>query len=354
MAAEVQVQQQQQQQQQQDVDDNSAPLSVQSAEGLEHCSLLGGTFAMFVQFALAAAAIGTLVYKRHSEKPQRPWRVWFFDASKQAYAGFLQHLVNIAFGMWFASSGAASECAWYAVNFAISVVCGVFLLWGAMRLYTRIVERFRLHYLRSGEYGNPPSWKPWLAQLLVWGVLSAAEKGLTAVVVIIPLHPILDSFAAWIEQPLLPYPALELLLVMVLAPILLNIAFFWLIDNIIMRRRGDRHTRDGHGDDVSGRDHRARTRARTHAHARKRGRAQSAAAPPPPHAALSPCAGQAGRVAAAARRRRLRLPADAGHALAPHPDQLLLIARAELAPGSALLARHCPSLLRVLACAFFR
>ena len=205
MAAEVQVQQQQQQQQQQqDVDD-----SVQSAEALEHCSLLGGTFAMIVQFALAAAAIGTLVYKRHSEKPQRPWRVWFFDASKQAYAGFLQHLVNIAFGMWFASSGAASECAWYAVNFAISVVCGVFLLWGAMRLYTRIVERFRLHYLRSGEYGNPPSWRPWLAQLLVWGFLASGEKVVTAVLVIVPLHPLLDSVALLIERPFLPSPRVE-------------------------------------------------------------------------------------------------------------------------------------------------
>ena len=206
MAAEVQVQQQQQQQ---DADYNSAPLSVQSAEGLEHCSLLGGAFAMFVQCALAAAAIGTLVYKRHSEKPQRPWRVWFFDASKQAYAGFLQHLVNIAFGMWFASSGAASECAWYAVNFAISVVCGVFLLWGAMRLYTRIVERFRLHYLRSGEYGNPPSWRPWLAQLLVWGFLASGEKVVTAVLVIVPLHPLLDSVALLIERPFLPCPRVE-------------------------------------------------------------------------------------------------------------------------------------------------
>jgi len=207
MAAEVQVQQQQQQQQ--DADYSSAPLSVQSAEGLEHCSLLGGAFAMFVQCALAAAAIGTLVYKRHSEKPQRPWRVWFFDASKQAYAGFLQHLVNIAFGMWFASSGAASECAWYAVNFAISVVCGVFLLWGAMRLYTRIVERFRLHYLRSGEYGNPPSWRPWLAQLLVWGFLASGEKVVTAVLVIVPLHPLLDSVALLIERPFLPSPRVE-------------------------------------------------------------------------------------------------------------------------------------------------
>ena len=219
-----------------------------AAAGGERCSLLGGAFAMFVQLALAVAAIGTLVYKRQTEKPQRPWRVWFFDASKQAYAGFLQHLVNIAFGMWFASTGVASECAWYAVNFTISVVCGVFLLWGAMKLYTRIVERYRLHFLRSGEYGNPPSWRPWLAQLLVWGFLASGEKVVTAVLVIVPLHPLLDSVAVLIERPFQPYPKLELVLVMVIAPILLNSLFFWLIDNIIMRKRAVRQTNDSDDD----------------------------------------------------------------------------------------------------------
>ena len=162
--------------------------------------------------------------------------MWAFDASKQAYAGFLQHLVNIAFGMWFAAAGVASECAWYFINFSISVVCGVFLLWGAMKLYTRIVERFRLHFLRSGEYGNPPSWKPWLAQLLLWGFMASAEKVLAAAVVIFPLHGALDVVALWIEAPVRPYPHVELLLVMVAAPVVLNVFFFWVIDNIIMRR----------------------------------------------------------------------------------------------------------------------
>ena len=31
----------------------------------------------------------------------------------------------------------------------------------------RCVERFGLHILRSGEYGKPPDWKPWLAQARV-------------------------------------------------------------------------------------------------------------------------------------------------------------------------------------------
>jgi hypothetical protein len=33
------------------------------------------------------AAVATLIYKRHTELPRRPWLVWFFDATKQAFAG---------------------------------------------------------------------------------------------------------------------------------------------------------------------------------------------------------------------------------------------------------------------------
>ena len=205
----------------------------------EACTLLGGAFNNLVQLGLAAAAVITLVYKRQSERPRRPWVVWTFDASKQAWAGLLQHLVNLAFGVLFASvkGSDASECAWYLLNFTISVFCGIFILHFAMKLYKKVVDRCNLHLLRSGEYGMPPSWKAWLAQLLVWGFLASAEKLVTAAFVIVPLHPYLDTFGAFLERPLRPYPHIELLFVMVAAPVLLNILFFWAIDNIIMRKR---------------------------------------------------------------------------------------------------------------------
>lgn len=201
------------------------------------CHLLLGSFAILVQVGLAVAAVATLIYKRHTERPRRPWIVWAFDATKQAYAGVLQHMVNLLFGVYFAVDATASECAWYLVNFAISVVCGVAILYVVMKAYRSMVDRFGWHLLRSGEYGRPPSWKPWLAQLLVWGFLASGEKFLTGAFVILPLHSHLDSFAYMIEQPLVAYPHIELLLVMVVAPVLLNVIFFWVIDNIIMKKR---------------------------------------------------------------------------------------------------------------------
>mmetsp|Transcript_22891 Transcript_22891/g.50039 ORF Transcript_22891/g.50039 Transcript_22891/m.50039 type:complete len:251 (-) Transcript_22891:654-1406(-) len=202
------------------------------------CTLLGGPFALSVQAGLAIAAVLTLIYKRQTEQPRRPWIVWAFDASKQAFAGLLQHLVNLGFGIAFASlGGVASECAWYLLNFSISVVCGVLILWGAMWAYKKLVDHFECHIMRSGEYGKPPKLTAWVMQLLVWGLMASGEKMITAALVIYPLHSHLDGVAAALERPLLAYPRLELVLVMVAAPIVLNAVFFWLIDSIIMRKR---------------------------------------------------------------------------------------------------------------------
>ncbi|KAI4164888.1 MAG: hypothetical protein LQ342_001521 [Letrouitia transgressa] len=50
------------------------------------CQLLGKA-AIFVQGALGALALLSLVYKRWRERPQRPIKIWFFDVSKQTTIG---------------------------------------------------------------------------------------------------------------------------------------------------------------------------------------------------------------------------------------------------------------------------
>lgn len=140
------------------------------------CQLVSGDFAIAVQIALGLAAAGTLIYKRFVEEEPRSWLVWGFDASKQAFSGMVQHVAGIAFGMSFASGGVASACSWYFVIFCISTVTSLTWLWFAMKMYSHVVEYNDWELLRSGEYGNPPSWKPWLAQILILGIIVAIEK----------------------------------------------------------------------------------------------------------------------------------------------------------------------------------
>ena len=199
---------------------------------MAECSILEGSFAWVLQALLAIAALLVLLYKR--SKDQRPWLVFFFDTSKQAVAAFLQHSVNLAVGVTFARNSSASQCAWYFVNFSISVFAGLFLIHLFMRAYTVTVNKCHLTLLRSGEYGKPPSYKPWLAQLLVWGFIAVAEKATVASVLILPLHGRLDAIASKLEEPLKGYPQLELVWVMIIAPGILNAFFFYVVDSILM------------------------------------------------------------------------------------------------------------------------
>lgn len=54
-----------------------------------------GPFAILVQLTLGALALLSLVYKRWCERPQRPIKVWFFDASKQVFGSVLVHGANV-------------------------------------------------------------------------------------------------------------------------------------------------------------------------------------------------------------------------------------------------------------------
>lgn len=106
--------------------------STDSAPGAENgeCQLLG-PFALLIQASLGALALLSLVYKRWRERPQRPIKVWAFDASKQVVGSMLLHIANLLMSML--SSGElntthfttneyhANPCSFYLLNLAIDV-----------------------------------------------------------------------------------------------------------------------------------------------------------------------------------------------------------------------------------------
>src|SRR2546423_14863014 len=62
------------------------------------CKLLG-PFAILIQGSLGLLALLALVYKRWRERPQRPVKIWAFDASKQVVGSALLHLANLFMSM---------------------------------------------------------------------------------------------------------------------------------------------------------------------------------------------------------------------------------------------------------------
>eukprot|EP00418_Pyrodinium_bahamense_P073959 CAMPEP_0179079002 /NCGR_PEP_ID=MMETSP0796-20121207/35418_1 /TAXON_ID=73915 /ORGANISM="Pyrodinium bahamense, Strain pbaha01" /LENGTH=190 /DNA_ID=CAMNT_0020776325 /DNA_START=199 /DNA_END=771 /DNA_ORIENTATION=- len=167
------------------------------------------------------------------------------DSSKQGFAMGLQHLANLLLAMLFseAASTKAGACIWYITNVFIATVCGLVIVASYMKLQALAVERFGWQWLRSGEYGDPPAWSVWLAQMLVWSAVCCVEKLLTAAVVIMPLRGLIDELIAPLERPLKPYPKTELVLVMVVLPTLLASVWSWVADSLIKGHAGG--SRDG-------------------------------------------------------------------------------------------------------------
>ena len=115
---------------------DSSPKQMEENESGE-CRLLGA-FALLVQGALGATALLTLVWKRFRETPKRPWKVWFFDVSKQVLGSILLHVLNLAMSTMgstdLANQAAAAgsktvdaagrkpnPCSFYLLNLAIDV-----------------------------------------------------------------------------------------------------------------------------------------------------------------------------------------------------------------------------------------
>lgn len=73
---------------------SGSPQTTQEGE----CHLLG-PFALLVQGALGIMALLSLVYKRWRETPKRPWKIWFFDVSKQVVGSVLVHVLNLVMSM---------------------------------------------------------------------------------------------------------------------------------------------------------------------------------------------------------------------------------------------------------------
>lgn len=119
----------------------NGPASASSKQpGAENgeCRLLG-PFALVVQAGLGLLALFSLVWKRWRERPRRPVKVWFFDASKQVVGSALLHLLNVLMSMISSEDyelankakqiqdGSGREpnpCSFYLINIAVDVSPG--------------------------------------------------------------------------------------------------------------------------------------------------------------------------------------------------------------------------------------
>lgn len=210
-------------------------------QGCVNGSMMDG-FSIFIQGLLALLAFSTLMLKRFREPVgvRRPWKIWFFDTSKQAIGALFMHFANIFLSMLTSED----PCSLYLLNFLLDATLGMLVIWLAVTVVSKLVEYRQLTLLKFGEYGDPPRVVAWLAQSLVYLFIIAVEKSVVTLVLLIPGWTSLE------EEVLdyIPNPQLELAIVMLIVPFVVNSIMFWVVDSLTMRKYKKTTSQEGSRD----------------------------------------------------------------------------------------------------------
>ncbi|RVX67355.1 hypothetical protein B0A52_09136 [Exophiala mesophila] len=237
------------------------------------CKLLG-SFAIFVQGALGALALLTLVYKRWKERPQRPLKVWAFDVSKQVVGSVLLHLANLVMAMFSAGqisdslaktaasvAGVSTEdkyqpnpCSWYLLNLAIDTTLGIPILIVILKILTVGASYTPLarpkESIESGNYSTPPKATWWMKQCLIYFLGLMGMK--SCVFVIFQLCPWLGRVGDWALRWTEGNAAVQIAFVMFIFPLIMNGMQYYIIDIFIKRKNTSEDA--GSSEDDGGQD----------------------------------------------------------------------------------------------------
>ncbi|GMM36117.1 hypothetical protein DASC09_034420 [Saccharomycopsis crataegensis] len=254
-----------------------------SASSEAQCKLLG-PFSLIVQSLLGLLSLSSLIYKRYKEYPnRRPWKVWFFDVSKQVFGAIGIHFLNLllsilggsssstdpeatppvdispfAFkhhtsenGMSPSSSSVAHEstgvstinfylnsdndisnpCNWYFLNILFDTTIGVPILWGLLYVIFNCAKKAGIEGINSGQYGIPPRMSSYVKQLILYFIGLFSMKLL--VYILLMSVPIFEDTADWLLSVFDPFPRMQVFMVTFVTPLVMNSLQYVLIDNII-------------------------------------------------------------------------------------------------------------------------
>ncbi|KAJ1659392.1 hypothetical protein IWQ61_001524 [Dispira simplex] len=218
-----------------------------------NCKLMDG-FAIFIQSLLGVIAISTLFIKRQHEVPRRPFMIWFFDVSKQASGSAMMHVLNLVAAHMSGRSSRenSNPCIWYFMNLVLDTTVGVYILYLYLKLIQKVVRQLQLTDMESGNYGTPPRVRIWAKQSIAFFVaLLLMKLTVTIALAVFPSLAIVGRiFLAPFRQ--VGDPRIQVVMVMLVVPLIMNIVQFWLIDQVVKQKHPIKLTipdHDSHFDD---------------------------------------------------------------------------------------------------------
>lgn len=198
------------------------------------CSFFG-RFGIIVQLSLAVVCFSALLYKRSIETPRRPLQVFKYDVVKNAIGGLLAHFMNLGLSEAFSYANKLPDpCPWYLVNIFFDCTLGIFINLIILRGLEDLFRRNGID-VQTGDYGNPPQIARFLSQFFLWVFVCIIGKMIIVVIFVLASRE-LGQAGVWLLTPLCPWPKLELVVVMVIVPLILNTLYFWAIDNVLKHK----------------------------------------------------------------------------------------------------------------------
>lgn len=200
------------------------------------CVLLGTTYSYLIQFILGLICFLILVYKRYCDKYRRSWFVWFLDISKQLVSSLFGHFIGIFYSIILTKhNNKGNECSMYLIVFLVDNIIGLLLAYYTFRLYYHILDKYKIKYNKSGDYGEPPNLKIWFQQMVMWSLFLIWGKLLCGAI-ILGFHNIFIKLSIIIYKPFTHYAKTFLVLVMIICPLIFNGILSWIQDNILKKK----------------------------------------------------------------------------------------------------------------------
>ncbi|KAL3471701.1 vacuolar membrane protein-domain-containing protein [Aspergillus californicus] len=206
------------------------------------CKLLG-PFSLLVQASLGLLALLSLVYKRWRERPQRPVKVWAFDASKQVSGSSMLHLLNLVMSLFSAgqfeitSKYKPNPCSFYLLNLGIDTTLGIPILIFILHFLNRLAVYTPLAYppesIESGNYGEPPRVAWWFKQSVIYFMGLLGMK--ICVFFLIQMVPLIVKVGDWALRWTEGNTAVQIIFVMLLFPVIMNAIQYYIIDIFIKK-----------------------------------------------------------------------------------------------------------------------
>lgn len=176
------------------------------------------------------------VVKRFCEPPfaRRTWKVWWFDTSKQALGALVIHFINILIAEFF---GGIDPCTQYIISFVLDSTFGLLIIYIGIKVTQFIAVWKGCEFLIFGVYGKPkPRFRFWYYQTLTYIGIAIIAKIFVTILLQFKFWAEVQKFLLW---PI-PNPEVEVTLVVLVIPFIINCVMFWVTDNFLTMDRSQR------------------------------------------------------------------------------------------------------------------